>query len=270
MTSTQKAIKMFALIFGTFLTISICGMILNILFSLMNWSNIFKNNDASDIITEQTYKNIKNVTLDLKATSLEIVKGPEFKIEQLNNEDNMSIKTKDSSLYITEKSKLFWKNRKSKIKIFLNNTLNNLDIEMGAGTIFLEDITSNELHLELGAGSTKLDNVRFMETEIEGGAGKIEMDNVSLNNLDLQAGVGSTNIEGEITGNSEIECGVGSVKLSLIGSLEDYTIKTEKGIGSINIDGSSSEGTVGNGPNKLFIEGGVGSINLNFKNSISG
>ncbi|MBQ9839934.1 MAG: hypothetical protein IJO56_10670, partial [Oscillospiraceae bacterium] len=58
---------------------------------------------------------------------------------------------------------------------------------------------------------------------------------------------------------------------TLLGSKEDYKLELEKGLGNISIDGVnvSDYGSSGNGTNKVEINGGVGSINVEFKESES-
>ena len=55
--------------------------------------------------------------------------------------------------------------------------------------------------------------------------------------------------------------------ISLIGSKDDYKVDIDKGIGNITVDGKTVTdfGSSGNGQNHIEINGGVGTINLNFK-----
>ena len=55
--------------------------------------------------------------------------------------------------------------------------------------------------------------------------------------------------------------------MKLLGKRNDYQIIVNKGIGKVTIDNNDyKDGSiVGNGYNKLNIDGGIGSINVNFK-----
>ena len=68
-----------------------------------------------------------------------------------------------------------------------------------------------------------------------------------------------------------MDLGVGESNITLIGSKEDYKLDLEKGLGNISVDGAnvSDYGSSGNGTNKVEINGGVGSINVEFKESES-
>lgn len=70
-----------------------------------------------------------------------------------------------------------------------------------------------------------------------------------------------------ICGNSDLKFGVGESNLTLFGSKDDYKVAIEKGLGSISVDGkdvSDLDGS-GNGQNRINIEGGVGTVNIAFR-----
>ena len=74
-------------------------------------------------------------------------------------------------------------------------------------------------------------------------------------------------MEAYVTGNSRISAGIGEINLTLIGNKEDYQITADKGIGSIKIENQecSSNTTYGSGYNKIKIDGGIGSIIVDYK-----
>ena len=90
------------------------------------------------------------------------------------------------------------------------------------------------------------------------------MENTELTESKLSAGVGKLIYSGHLNGESRIECGVGDVEMNLEGGKDNYSIKVQKGIGNIKINDESvaDNSTTGEGPNKIYIEGGVGDINI--------
>lgn len=80
-------------------------------------------------------------------------------------------------------------------------------------------------------------------------------------------GVGKFEITSVITGNSKINAGIGNLELNIQGNKENYTIKADKGIGSIKIDGKeiADNVTYGDGENTIKIDGGIGKINIEFE-----
>ena len=80
-------------------------------------------------------------------------------------------------------------------------------------------------------------------------------------------GIGKFEVTSVITGNSKVNAGIGILELNIQGNKENYTIKTDKGIGSIKIDGKevADNVTYGNGENNIKIDGGIGSIDIEFE-----
>lgn len=146
--------------------------------------------------------------------------------------------------------------------------LKELDIDNGAGKVEINGINARKIDLDHGAGVIEISNSKFDKADIDGGAGRIDIASSVLNNMKLNAGVGKVTIKSEITGDSTIDCGVGGVDLLLKGSKEDYKITAEKGIGNLKIEGKSisNEETYGEGRNRIKVEGGIGSIDINFEN----
>ena len=107
-------------------------------------------------------------------------------------------------------------------------------------------------------GKLEIANCKFNETKIEAGAGETKIIETYLNDLRLDAGVGRIEIDGDITGNSKIACGIGETDIKLKQGEEQYKIIAEKG------QEQGSETTFGSGKNEIKIDGGIGSIKIDF------
>lgn len=151
-------------------------------------------------------------------------------------------------------------NKKDELTIYIpsNIVLNKIDIDMGAGTLNIENMNTRKLALDLGAGSTLIKDIYSDNTNINTGAGSFTIVNGNINDLDLDVGVGKTNITSKITGNSTIDIGIGSLSLNLIGN--NYTFKVNKGIGKVLIDNKevSDNEVLGMGSNTIKLNGGIG------------
>ena len=92
--------------------------------------------------------------------------------------------------------------------------------------------------------------------------------NANLNNLDLDMGVGKLSLTSKILGNSKIDSGIGEIDLNLVGNKEDYKLHIDKGIGNVTADGTNlgDDSKYGDGNNYIDIDGGIGSINIDFVN----
>ena len=70
-----------------------------------------------------------------------------------------------------------------------------------------------------------------------------------------------------VTGKNKIDIGVGSFYLNVLDNISNYKLKLNKGIGTIKVNDEEikNDTTIGAGDNIINISGGVGSINIDFK-----
>lgn len=266
MSTRDKSIKILAISLGMFLIAIILSVILNIVSLLLGIHYINNGNEVSNEEIFLKDKSITSIDIDLNYTSLDIRTGDEFKIDKKIIKDNIDTKTEGNVLKIEEKNNLFWRNN-GIVTIYVpkNKEVYSLKVSLGAGKLSIDNISADTLKLDLGAGHSNINNSSFGYAEIESGAGKLSILNTTLKNLNADFGVGHTDLEAYILGNSEIDAGVGKLDMKLLGNRDDYKIEIEKGLGATYIDGQS-QNLFGNGRNKIKIDGGVGCIDVSFKN----
>lgn len=268
MNSLQKVIKNISIIFAIFLSISI---ITGIIYGLSSLESIF--NDNNDKISRklkdlEINENASILNIDVASANLTIKEGDYLKAK--TNNEYIKIKQEKNSLSITEKKYNWFSNNKNReliIYVPTDFSFENVVISTGASKVNIEKLSTNNLYLELGAGKVDINNLIVLnDTEIDGGAGKITIKSGKINNLDLDMGVGSLTLTSRLTGNNHIDSGVGEIDLHLLGNLDNYRISLDKGLGSATLDGKSMSDDVkyGTGNSKLDIDGGVGSINIDF------
>lgn len=268
MTTFQKIIKYLAIAFGIYLTITIFSVIIAVGTSILGVSTVVGNigKDDEKISYTKEFSNINELEVDINVGNLVIKKGEMFKVEATDVNKNLTCEDKNGKLKIEQKSNNLIKNDYGKIIIYIPEgiVLNNVDIDTEVASSEIEYLISKKCEIDLGIGNTKISNANIQDkVEIDTGTGELKIDNSTLNNLSLSTGVGKTDITANITGNSKIESGVGELNIQLLGNKEDYQITTEKGIGQINLNNEKiNEGTIGTGKNKIRIEGGIGTINI--------
>ena len=143
-----------------------------------------------------------------------------------------------------------------------------VDMQIGAAKMTVDTLAAKTLALQIGAGAARFDNLEVSScADIEGGAGELTIFGGTLNDLDLELGMGELNLTAALLGRSDLELGVGRANLTLVGGKEAYALDITKGLGSITVDGQvvSDFGSSGNGQNRVEIDGGVGAINISFK-----
>lgn len=262
MSTSKRLIKIFAFFLAGVIIVNIFGLLIKVIVSFLPEDEKLK-------YYEQSYNSIKEIVVDARYSKVVITKGNNFNVVGTDMKTKLTSKVNDGVLTVTETSNKFWNvNSKGVINITVkdNVILNELEIKHGAGSLDISSIAALNFELEQGAGRVVIDNVSFDKTNIDGGVGEIIVTSSRLNNLDMDLGVGHASIEANILGKNEIDCGVGAVDINLLNNIDDYTIRVDKGIGSVKIDGVSyKDGSViGTGANSLLINGGIGSIDVKF------
>lgn len=269
MTSGQKIIKYIAIAIAIFLIINIIGIILTIFAGLGIFFNvkeaITNTENFEEVIDNYPIEEITNLDIEINYSKLEIKNGDTFKIE-CNNEKIYTEK-KGNKIEIKEKNNWFNKQETSNITIYIpgNKIFERTEIEAGAGEINIDKLQTNNLTFSIGAGKVQINELEvFEKAEIEGGAGKADIISGELHNLDLEMGLGELNLTTKLIGNNVIEQGIGKLSINLTDNIENYKIRTSKGLGSITIDGNEVQdvNTYGNGENNIRIEGGIGAIEI--------
>lgn len=284
MTSIQKVIKYLAIAFAIFLTVTIVSAILGGVFIAVNAFGLISNKNRPVIsedyvvIAEQSNNiveefNPKSIDIEVSATELEIKVSEKFKIE--TNNSDIRYKEENGKLKIIENEDNKWwfigKNFDSKLVIYLpekEEGYEEIRIKAGAGKIFIDKLQTKRFELDQGAGKVTISNlVVFEEAKLEGGAGEISIESGKIKNLRLNQGVGKTSIKAELTGNTDIDSGIGALSLELDLPKEAYRFKIEKGIGKVTLNDMKidSDSAIGDGPNYIKIDGGIGSISVKTK-----
>jgi len=271
MSDWQRIIKYFAialafsLIFSIFSSIYLFGKGLITFFGEDEQDNNYKPTEAE---VYESKNEIKNLEIDLAGSRLEIVQGESLQVK--SNNKYVRVQEKFSKLSIKEKSHTFSKNSaKSLVTIIVPEAFefNEVSLDIGGGVVEIDALSTKKLELDLGAGKLTIDNLTVTrEADIESGAGEIMIHHSAITDLSLTTGVGKCTLNASLIGNSDIEAGVGELNINLLDSEDNYRIRVEKGIGTIKVDGreTSNNSVLGNGNNRIDVEGGMGSINITF------
>lgn len=267
MSGFQKTIKYLAIAFAIYLTFNIIS---GIIYGVSFIGSLYDND--KNIITEKLSDlkiNSDTLLLDIDVSSSNIIikKGDTFKAE--SNNKYISSRQDKNKLYITEKNHN-WLNDNNNLIIYIpaDYVMDNVLIDSGAGKVNIEALSTKELYLNLGAGKVSINNLNVLEkTKIDGGAGDIIIDALEVHNLDLNMGIGKLSFNSKLIGKNKIDCGIGKMELFLIGTLDDYEITLDKGLGKATLDeiNMKDNNTYGMGINKIDIDGGVGNIDINFE-----
>ena len=276
MTTAQKIIKYCAVAFAIFLIITIISTVSSAGYRLLNAIGIinFKENSLLEnmVTISDDAEEFVSLNLDIKSSNLQIKTGDKFEVK--TNNSNIKYSNENGSIKIREDKLTNWffgKMDIGELIIYIPENMKQIDevkINIGAGTVFIEQLNTKNLYLDLGAGNVAIDKLTVSEeSKINGGAGNININSGEIANVDLDLGVGNTKIKSDITGNSNINTGVGELNLYLSLESDNYKINVNKGLGKItfNNDKILDDTIIGNGENYIKISGGVGNINIETK-----
>ncbi len=264
MTDTQKIIKYLAIAFAVLLILGIVVGVLGAVGAIVGIG-------GSAVGESQTYEvegEIKTLEVEIGAADFSIEIADVFSVE--SNLKNLTFRQTGDRLILGEKSFGNKNYDGAFLTIYIPEgvVFKEVDITTGAGEFTAESLSAEIIDLEFGAGEVNIGELNATrEADIEGGAGQITIGGGRLCDLQIDMGVGELRLTSEIVGEGELNLGVGEVVITLLGSRDDYTVELNKGLGSISFDGESiSTGrTIGNGKNDVEINGGIGSITVDFK-----
>ena len=240
MTTAQKIIKYCAVAFAIFLIITIISAVLSAGYGLLNAIGIinFKENSLLEnmVTISDDAEELLSLNLDIKSSNIQIKTGDKFEVK--TNNSNIKYSNENGSIKIKEDKVANWFFGKidiGELIIYIPENMKQIDevkINIGAGTVFIEQLNTKNLYLDLGAGNVAIDKLTVSEeSKINGGAGNININSGEIANVDLDLGVGNTKIKSDITGNSNINTGVGELNLYLTLESDNYKINVNKGLG---------------------------------------
>ncbi len=264
MTTFQKTVKYAAMALAIFLSVSIISSIWavgSIIFG------VFGNDDILDEMKSyEVSEKVNSLEINMNSVDFTIKKSDtlyvESNIKKLSvTEKNGTLIIKDKS-----KIGLVDSDASVILHVPSDFSFNEIEIDVGACNFSADRISAKEIELSLGAGEVNIEYINASNSiDIDGGAGKIFISNGILNNLDLDMGAGDIELTAEIFGNSEFDLGVGKSDFNLIGEENDYSINVERGLGELEVDGKEvSQYNTINGESKIDIDGGVGKIEIHF------
>ncbi len=157
------------------------------------------------------------------------------------------------------------------VKIPKDSYFEEIDIQVGAGTLNLLDVDAKELEAKIGAGEAIMKDITADEFTAEINAGSLSAKEISSVNAELSVDLGECVYEGTISGNLEADCDMGNLDIVLTGSEAEhnYTIECDAGnidVGDYSISGVSAEKVIDNGVASNFeIQCGLGNITVEFE-----
>lgn len=186
----------------------------------------FESEDTREVIVppdlEDFYQEIKKLDLDLTAGELQILESEDSDIyvetEGINEKLDLQYYAKGDALVLTTEKSLAGVVNQSigTIYIYLpkDYQLEEAEISVHAGVLYIEDIHVKELSVEVGAGEADIDDFEVREAEFDCGAGEITAFGLADKKIDIDCGMGNVSLaisDDEQNYNYDLTCGVGEI-----------------------------------------------------------
>lgn len=268
MINFQKIIKYCAIAFAILLIFNIITSIMFIMASIGNIFDNKENDNRENNKVVDIKNNIKKLDIDIDSSNIIIKNGLGLQVETNNdyikikeNDDKLFITEERYNIINNTDNKLI-------IYIPNDYLFDEVFVRSGAGMIEADMINAKVVDFEFGAGKVEIENLYVSnKIEIEGGAGEIFIKNSSISNLDLDMGLGNLMLNSSLYGENDIDAGVGKIQINLKDDLDNYKINVNKGLGNATLNGENLKNDIyyGDGLNYINIDGGVGNIEINSK-----
>lgn len=169
--------------------------------------------------------------------------------------------------------------------------LDNLDIEIGAGSMESIELRAREVSMTVGAGICELEGLTASgKIELDVGAGSIDVGSFAADKADMTVGagellignarigreadvdlgMGNLELSGLVNGDMDIDCGMGNVTLHLDDAEEDHNFEIECSMGNVDVGshsytGIANERSIANGSNSTYeIDCSMGNVVIDF------
>lgn len=283
MTAFQKIIKYGAIAFAIYLCFIIIAIIIGAITAIFGittgFEGMFEESPKANeqIVTnwEQEYSDINSLDIDLSVGKLIVKKGNRFKVETSGTSNGFRCRVEGKKLKIEEENlshhhRFFnMSDTAPEVVIYLpeNTLLKEVKIETGMNDTNIEFLKAENVKIAMGVGKYKIKDLHANYAKIEAGAGEADIHCEQVKELRLEGGIGRLALTGNITQKAKIECGAGKVEVNLDGSLNDYKINTQTGIGNFEVEGKkvANHQILGNGDIVIEVEAGMGEVTIDFK-----
>ncbi len=279
MSSYQRVIKYVAMAFAALLAVSIisgiAGVVINVISAVTGNSSFGYNQKRIDYSSDFT--GVESLDISNATGNMYLVVGDSFRVEAENVLDSFQAEVYgDGTLFISEQDKKYrWFNifsfgrNKSNITIYLPEDFlaETAKLEIGAGDLQIDRLNADYLDIDAGVGDIKGEHLTAEKVRIDGGVGDLKLADINFIDANIQCGIGDMELNGILKGDNKLDCGIGDIDLELTGSKEDYNFNLDSGIGTIRVNGEkvSEENQDKNAEHSIKVDGGIGSVNIDFK-----
>lgn len=231
------------------------------------------NEEVKEHIEKYDVAEIKNLDFDLAygeiiMSSSDQVNQIEVKL-QTNHYQDFVLSTENNVLKIEDDKNWFsdnwWNmfkdfNRQFEMEIIYPSSLvfENIDIDVSAGLIELNNMEFNNLNTNVSAGEMRLNQIRGNSLVLKNSAGKTSIKNSIIDKIDIDVSAGEVLFDSINFNQLDFDVSAGQFTAKVDNIKEEYTIDIDVSAGNSNV--SNQKGTT----NK-YIKGDISAGNVSFE-----
>ena len=126
---------------------------------------------------------------------------------------------------------------------FTGWTTTNLNTRNNKMTLYVpESIYYDEINIEVGVGSLDISGLTSRRLRSDSGVGSLNMNGMSTERLTMTNGIGEAKFRGVVNGDVSVDTGIGSVRLQIEGNENDFNYDISCSIGSVVVGKQSYSG----------------------------
>ncbi len=230
-------------------------------------------NAVAESDDRQSFSGVRSIDIDVWAGEVEIRTLPDTYQEHHQEHYRQEVIVETQG--VSRKMRLQYYMDGDELKIKTKKKL--VGIKNGAGKIYVyvpQDYLFEEVSLDVGAGTLYVENIRAEEFSVDIGAGEAVIDSFTADEVDLDCGAGEITAAGNAVREVDIDCGMGEITFTASGKQSDYDYKISCGIGQVvcgdmSCSGIGSERKVSNGTfREMNVDCGVGEVTIHFSEGI--
>lgn len=217
-----------------------------------------------EMVLAATYKGVKKLDLEVKASCVKVVENPDLKDE--------------IAIYVKEKERTGIRhNLKGDASVSVEYYTNNRDpykngiygegiIEIPAGYRF------NEAEMSVEAGELEITSIAADSLSLSSQAGNLYVTAFKAGRLSADAEAAGIKASGEVTSVLEVDAEAAAVELMLSGSKEDFSVTLDNSLGTVSFGDDTFTGVStqksynSNSAKKADLDCSAGTIKIDFTN----
>lgn len=121
-------------------------------------------------------------------------------------------------------------------------SFNNVTLDMGAGSLTVEELQTDYLEAHVGAGKMAFGRLAADQATLDCGAGQMTVEEFNSRVAEVSVGMGSVRLTGDVTESLTGDCSMGELKATLAGAQTDFNYDLSCGMGAMKVGSESYNG----------------------------